>query len=194
MFSSSRSSEDNSAETTAAVLTRTVNAFAYLTEAMLHKNMGLRYADANILFSLGVLLIYAFFWPGHDLRPLGVFAYVFVVAHIWQRLAARGKRLRSDRPHSYYSGTSLLWRLFPWVTERTMKRLIEPWIVVIVGALSLSLDQPVGVLLMISGCAMMVSNEQASHREQEQAIAMHDAFLENRMVAERFRDQFGDFN
>ncbi len=186
--------EDNSAQNWANALTRTLNAFAYLSEAMIHKNMGLRYVDASAPFALLVLVFYPIFWQEHDLRAYTVFAGLFLLAHIGQRFKAYRRRVNGDVNHSYYAGDPLLWAWFPWMSGRTLRQHVEPFFVLLIGGIVVYFDRPLGVLFMVSAVAMNVTNEQQERRERERVHAMHDALLENQMAADRFRGWYGDGN
>lgn len=186
--------EDHSAQNLANALTRTLNAFAYLLEAIMHKNMGLRYVDACAPFALLILIFYPIFWPGHDLRAYTVFAGLFLIAHIGQRVRAWRRRINGDLCHSYYSGEARLGRYFPRMSERTLKRHVEPILMLVVGGVALHFDRPLGTLLTVSAFAMIITNEQQVRRERERVYAMHDAVLENQMAADRFRGWYGNGN
>lgn len=186
--------EDNSTQNWVAALTRTLNAFAYLPEAMMHKNMGLRYVDACAPFALLILVFYPIFWPEHDLRAYMVFGGLFLLSHIGQRIGAYRRRVNGDTCHSFYTGEPLLWRFFSRMSERTLKRQVEPFLMLLVGGVTLYFDRPLGTLFMISAMAMIATNEQQMRRERERVYAMHDALLENQMAADRFRGWFGDGN
>lgn len=190
----SQAVDGQAAENWLNVFSRTMNAFAYLTEAMIHKNMGLRYIDASIPFALGILVLYPIFWPENDQRAFLVFSALFVLSHIGQRFSAARRRVMGDRFHSFYTGESLLAGLFPRLSERAVKRHVEPLFVVLLGGIALYFDRPLGTLLMVSAGAMIATNEQQMRRERERVYAMHDALLENQMAADRFRGWYGDGN
>ena len=190
----SEAMDGQAAENWLNFFSRTLNAFAYLTEAMIHKNMGLRYIDGSIAFALGILVLYPIFWPEHDQQTYLVFAGLFVLSHIGQRFSASRRRITGDRFHSFYSGEPLLAGLFPRLSERAVKRHVEPLFVILLGGIALYFDRPLGTLLMVSAGAMIATNEQQMQRERERVYAMHDALLENQMAAERFRGWYGDGN
>src|SRR5258708_32604469 len=97
-----------------------------------------------IIFAFGVLM------PEHDPRPLHGFMLLFLAMCLLVRVGTCVRRRGGDHVHTYYNGESRLSFLTRWTSELTIKRGLEPLLVFIGGALTLSFSQPLGAYLMLA--------------------------------------------
>lgn len=76
--------------------------------------------------------------------------------------------------------------------EVKVKQIVEPFLTFAVGAVMLEFSPPLGGYLMIASAGLLISNGLAAEYERRRVSDMHDAYLEQRGVAERFRDMRGE--
>lgn len=184
--------EDHTASNAFTFVVKLFNSFAYTFEVILHRNVGLRYADSNCLYSLFGLFLYVLFWPAHDLRPLVGFGCLFLFCHCVRRMQATRRRELGDQYHSFYCGDSLISPYVPLASEWQVKKVVEPLLMFTLAGFIGMWNEPLAVLVIIGSVSIFVTNAQVERRQRERVQAMHDAFLENRIAADRFRQQFGN--
>ncbi len=165
---------------------------AVTVEVFLHKtdSFGERYLGLQA----GASLLAIFFWPAfcepwHDPEPVLMFllAYVAMCAAVRARLAIRRKR-NLPQPHSRYTGTPRLMRFTGRMNEVKVKCMVEPLFTFAVGGVVLSVSPPLGGYLMVASLGLLISTNLTEGYERERARNMHDAYLEQRRVVDRFRD------
>lgn len=186
--------DDQSFDQTALWINRFLNGFAYLFEAILHRNVGLRYAEASG-FTGGLGLIgFIVFWSDFHVGPLIAFGAVFLVCHAIQRFRAKARRRCGDHIHSRYCGDACLGRLIPFVNDWQVKTWVEPLLLVFAGFAFGLWNEPLAALFWTGALSMFLTNHTTDQRQQARVYAMHDAMIENRVKAEQFRRWFGDGN
>lgn len=172
-----------------ALLMLTARSLAATVEVFLHRSdsFGERYAGMQVAVGLLLIFLFPIFWEGHS--PAGILlflpAYLVMLCHVrlrsWIRLRGGG-----PRPHSAYTGTPRLMR-FTRMDEERLKCSIEPMLVMAAGGLATAFDPPLGSYLILAGFALGVSNGMAAGREHRRAVELHDSYIEQRGVVERFR-------
>ncbi|MBE7508552.1 MAG: hypothetical protein HS101_20030 [Planctomycetia bacterium] len=146
----------------------------------------------------GVALLLIFFWPvlcepHHDATPMLIYAGAYCLACVVIRARLQLRRKRGlPQPHTRYSGSPGLLRRFRRMDEVKAKQIVEPFLTFAVGAVMLNFSPPLGGYLMIASAGLMISNGLAAEYERRRVSDMHDAYLEQRGVAERFRDMRGE--
>lgn len=171
-------------------------AFAVSVEVIWHRadTFGERYLGLQA----GAALLLIFFWPvlcepHHDPAPMFCFAGLFVLSCMLVRVRVFLRRRRGGpQPHTRYSGTPELLQRFKRLDEGKVKQTVEPFLTFIVGAIMLNFSPPLGGYLMIASAGLLISNGLAAEYERRRVSDMHDAYLEQRGVAERFRDMRGE--
>lgn len=171
-------------------------AFAVSVEVFLHRadTFGERYLGLQA----GAALLLIFFWPvlcepHHDATPMLCFAGLFVLSCMLVRVRVFLRRRRGGpQPHTRYSGTPELLQRFKRLDEVKAKQTVEPFLTFIVGAVMLNFSPPLGGYLMIASAGLLISNGLAAEYERRRVSDMHDSYLEQRGVAERFRDMRGE--
>lgn len=165
---------------------------AVSVEVFLHKtdSFGERYLSLQA--AAAILII--FFWPvlcepWHDPEPMLMFllAYLMMCAAVRSRLAIRSKR-NLPQPHSRYTGTPRLMRFTGRMDEVRVKCIVEPLFTIAVGGLVLAASPPLGGYLMVAALGLLISNNLIEGSDRERVRNMHDAYLEQRRIVERFRD------
>ncbi|TWT45295.1 hypothetical protein RAS1_17170 [Phycisphaerae bacterium RAS1] len=171
-------------------------AFAVSVEVFLHRadSFGERYLGLQA----GAALLLIFFWPvfcepHHDATPMIYFAGLFVLSCMLVRIRVFVRRRRGGpQPHARYSGTPELLHRFKRLDEVKVKQTVEPFLTFAIGAVMLNFSPPLGGYLMIASAGLLISNGQVAEYERRRVSDMHDAYLEQRGVAERFRDMRGE--
>lgn len=187
-------SDDQSVGNLTPWIVRLLNGFAYLFEAILHRNIGLRYAESSgFMGGLG-LLGFLVFWSKFPVGPLCAFGAVFLVCHAMQRFRARARRRHGDHIHSYYCGDALLVALLPFLNDWQVKAWVEPVLLLAAGFLFGIWNEPLAALCWMGALSLFLTNHTTDQRQQARVYAMHDAMIENRVTAEQFRQWFGDGN
>jgi hypothetical protein len=163
-------------------------------EVFLHKGrtFGERYLGLQAAVAPLLMLLFPLLFPRHDPRPMLwlLFAYLAMCGAARLRLTLR--RRRSGHVHSLYTGQPRLGRLLRFASEITIKRFIEPPLVFTAGVLLLPRSEPLGCYLMLAGFALFATVNQSIVQERVRALEMSDAFLDQRSLAERFRDMRGN--
>lgn len=172
-----------------------VRGLAISVEVFLHDpdTFGSRYLKRQAGNVLALLFIQALFWHRHNPDGLIIFGLVFLFRWlcVLGRVAKRVKQ-GGPEPHSGYTGTPLLMRLFPTATELRIKEGYEPWLVCIVAVGVMTLNPPLGFYLFYAGFGLGISVTMGRVYQRERAIDLNDAYLEQRGVVEQFRDMRGD--
>jgi hypothetical protein len=171
-------------------------AFAVSVEVFLHRadSFGERYLGLQA----GAALLLIFFWPvfcepHHDPTPMFIYAGAYALACVVIRARLQLRRKRGlPQPHTRYNGTPELLRRFKRLDEVKVKQTVEPFMTFAIGAVILNFSPPLGGYLMIASAGMLISNGLAAEYERRRVSDMHDAYLEQRGVAERFRDMRGE--
>lgn len=171
-------------------------AFAVSIEVFLHRadSFGERYLGLQA----GAALLLIFFWPvfcerHHDPTPMLCFAGMFVLSCMLVRVRTFLRRRRGGpQPHTRYSGTPELVHRFKRLDEVKVKQTVEPFMTFAIGGVVLNFSPPLGGYLMIASAGLLISNGLAAEYERRRVSDMHDAYLEQRGVAERFRDMRGE--
>lgn len=167
------------------------SALAVSVEVFLHRNrtFGERYIGLQAAAVFLVVPIYSLFWEGHDLVPLTAFLGMFFLMCLAVRVCVTLRRRgQGPREHSRYTGSPRFMRLLPWVREETVKGIVEPVFVFLCGALLMEVNQPLGSYLMLASAGLLVWVRFNVTYGQARAMDMYDAYLEQRQLAERFRD------
>ncbi len=172
----------------ANVLVFVARALASPVEVFLRKRFGCRYFGVASLGGLVAVPMWMLFWPQDDPRPIMGFWLLYLVMQLRARLESMWMMHRGNIMHSRYNGSSRLARVFPKCSESTIKGGVEPAIVCIIGVLLMTVSEPLGSYLVVAGISLALTNSVIEAVDRVQAIEMHDAFIEQRALSERFRD------
>lgn len=165
---------------------------AFTVEVILHRGFGARYFGLQVPAGIVVVLVYTLFWPGWDLRPLLGFLAAVLLLCLIGRIGSLARNCSAEQWHSYYTGESRFSRLLPRWSESAIKRFAEPAFVLLCGALMLQFDRPLGLYLMLAAAGLFVSVSLAAEGRRRRELDLHDAYLDQRQLAERFRALRGD--
>lgn len=169
------------------VLNAFARTFSMTVEVFLRGGFGSRYLGMHAAGGIVLIPFWSVFWPREDCRPLLGFLFAYLAMCFLARLGMGWRALRGVRSHTRYNGRPRLLRLCPWMDEVRFKKQVEPVLVFTLGVLLLPLSQPLGSFLMVAAFALVVSVHMVDTYGRVRAMDMHDAFLEQRELAERFR-------
>ncbi len=152
---------------------------------------GARYFGVHAAAVVPLVLVYSLFWREHDPTPLWAFLGCYLLAWGAARAGILRRRAHGDNEHSFYSGTPsiLRWPVFRrWLGERAAKAWMEPLLVLGCGIGLTHLSQPLGSYVMLAAAGMVMSMAIARAHERTRLMDMRDAYIEQRSLAERFRE------
>lgn len=167
-----------------------IRALATSLDVFLHHpdSFGERYFGPQSAASALLIFLFAALWPDYDVRPLLGFLGVYAGACVYVRLLSARRRSRGgQQPHSLYSGLPRIARILPRIDEVRLKAAVEPMCVCVLGLLVTAINEPLGVYLLCAGVALGLNTGIALALTRRRALDMHDVFIEQRDVAERFR-------
>lgn len=164
--------------------------FAVSVQPLLRTRLGERYLGIEAGLVLLLIPLYSVFWKGADTTWLYAYLGVFVIACIGAKSDARRRARRGDHEHSFYGGDSLLGRVWPFrrCREATLKGTVEPLVIASAGCAVMSANAPLGSYLLWSAVAMRMTQKLAEGYQRARMLDLRDAYLEQRQVANRFRD------
>jgi hypothetical protein len=169
-----------------------LRSIAVTVEVFLHRSFGSRYIGTQGFVGVLVILFFGAFVGVPGTGGLMVFLAAYLFACLVARVQIdRRKRRGFDPQHSRYTGWPYLMSIFPRCSELTVKRFIEPVLVVIVAAAVMNAAPALGLYLLMAGGVLfiMVNHDEAEERRRVQN--MQDSFIDARDRAERFRSGSG---
>lgn len=170
-------------------------ALALSVEVFLHRleSFGERYIGLQAGAAVLLMLFFPICCEGQSAEPLLFFLACFLFMCICVRARVHLRRKRGgSQPHTLYTGTPRLMRVFRRMPEEKVKGIVEPLLTFLVGALALGLSQTLGCYLILASLGLLVSTNLTLGYERKRALDMHDAFIEQRGASERFRDLRGE--
>jgi len=157
-------------------------------EVFLHRGMGERYLGLQAAAVLLLVPLYSLVWPGYDLRPLMLFLLAYLVMCCLARVSSIAHRLAGEHCHSHYTGWPRGIKPGAKCSELTVKRVVEPAIVMAAGFLLRQVNPPLGTYLMLAGGSLFISVSASETEQRTRALDMNDAVINQEQVADRFRD------
>lgn len=173
----------------ALLLTR---ALAVSVEVFLHDRFGARYFGAQCVLAPLLMLLCLALFPNASPVPLLIVLANYLIACVVAAISARRRRSDGQACHSYYTGRSHLTRLLPCFGELTVKHRIEPVLTFLAGSVAARCNPPLAVYLMAAGLSLVVNGLLFEVGERVRLNDMTDAFLDQRRLAERFRERMRD--
>lgn len=159
-------------------------------EVWLRKGFGDKYFGTPAVFTVIAIPLFATFFPGSNVVGLLAFWWGYFAMLIHARVEMFRRWRRGEVEHTQYSGYSRLHRFFPRMSEEKMKGVVEPILVTMIGAVCLTFSPPLGAYLILAGWAMAMSVRITEMRDRDRLLAVTDAAIEQRQLAEAFRSVF----
>lgn len=167
---------------------------AATVEVFLHRSgsFGERYLGLQAAAGILCLFFYTAFWRYADVRPVLGFMVVYLAALALARFGVMTRLRRGgEQVHSFYTGAPRIMRFTGRLREETVKRIVEPMLVLLIGVLTMPASEPLGTYLMLVSFALFAVCNLAAGFERTRALDMNDAFQDQHNVAERFREMRG---
>ena len=174
------------------VLALAIRGWALTLEVFLHHSFGSRYIGPEGAVALGVMFLYTLCWPPQMMDMFLLYTLSFLGLCMFHRFVMVATTLHGERQHSRYSGKPWLYLSNQWISELTFKRWLEPLLALAFGMYLAKSNPPLGVYLALgSGCLFIPANE-STIWERQRLRELNDAMIEQRYLAQRFRDLNGD--
>jgi hypothetical protein len=165
-------------------------AIALTVEVFLHRGFGSRYVGCGFI---GVVIIFLFsmLFPGQNTSALLGFAALYGVMWLVALVNVGIRRWRKmNGVHSLYNGRPHLSRLLPNWKETNVKH-VESLTAFLLGFGVHCLNRPLGDYLMFAAAFVFVRGYNLAVQRRDRAIRMNDQMIEQRLVAEQFREMQG---
>lgn len=167
---------------------------AATVEVFLHKSrsFGERYLGLQAVAAVLVIFFSTAFWRGENVLPVLIFLLAYIVACAIARIGVTA-RVNAGGPqtHTFYTGTPRIMRWAGQMSEETVKRIVEPMLVFVIGALMLQASLPLGTFLTLASFGLFASVNLAAGFDRTRALDMHDAYIDQCNAVERFRQVHG---
>lgn len=163
-------------------------------EVFIRGNFGSRYLGLQAVAVFIVAPLFAMFKRSQDVDQLSFWLVMYAVMCLFHKLCIRKREQRGEVQHSYYDGIPLLRVFFPFLkcSEVTFKRWVEPFLVLGAGLLWAESSEPIGTYLMLCAASMAYLAHACIVVEQNRLHDLNDAVIDQRALAERFRDSSRD--
>lgn len=176
----------------AGIVEGVARSLALSVEVFLHRGFGAGYVGCGP-FALVVMFLFSqFFFSGQNVQSLLVFAGAF--SAFWL-IAAINALIRWWRKihtaHSRYNGRSHLCLLLPRWKETNVKH-VESLLVIALGFVVHLVARPLGAYLMVAGVFILLRGWSISSMIRQRAVELNDAVIEQREIAEQFREMQQD--
>ncbi|HEX2839349.1 MAG TPA: hypothetical protein VHN77_14625 [Phycisphaerales bacterium] len=186
----------------ANVLAIAAGTFALFAEVTLfRKNFGARYFNTwRSLLVIPLLMVFPIAWPREDPRFVYFLLLLFLLSCAWHRLCTLRRRWKQLKGlpgagpiiHSQYNGEPRLARRFPKLGEVTIKRVVEPLVMLGFGLAALTFSPSLGWFFLWCSAGMFVHTQLLYMHHQQQSQDLVDATLESEQLAVRVREERGD--
>jgi hypothetical protein len=175
----------------AEIVDGAARSLALSVEVFLHRAFGSGYVGCGPL-ALLLMFLSAKVFPDQDVRPLTVFAGFYGVLWLIATINVLIRWWRGmERVHSRYNGRPHLCRLLPRWKEMNVKH-VESLLVILLGYGIHHLNRPLGDYLILAGVFVFLRGYSMASMMRQRAVELNDAVLEQKEVAEQFRQMQQD--
>ena len=169
-----------------------VQAWATSLEVFLHRQFGERYLGVQAAAILILVPVYCLAWPRYDLQPMMAFLLFYLLLCVVHRIGGVARRLRGLHCHSYYTGWPHLMLFLRRSNEVTVKRFVEPLVVLGIGCWIRDGNPPLGTYLIGGSLCVFLAVTLSEQESRQRALDLNDAVIDQQDVTERFRTMRGD--
>lgn len=160
-------------------------------EVFLHRSFGSAYVSSGVA-AFVLMFLFTVFIPLANPQPMMVFASFYGVLWLFAVLNVLIRRLRKkEYVHSEYSGRPYLCRLLPSWKESSVKHL-ESLVVLLIAYGIHAVTRTLGDYLLVAGIFVLLRSYGIAVAKRQRAVEMNDAVIEQREVAEAFRQMQQD--
>lgn len=157
----------------------TVWSWAFTAEVVLRHTFGERYIDRQALGGLVLMVVFPIFIPNGDPRPLLFMVPVYLLLCAVARTGVLIRRFAGPPVvHSMYAGRPRLMRWMGSLSERTVKRAVEPLLTCSVGLALTMFNLPLGAFIVGAGVALLLIERQDADAEREMQLDTNDMLTE----------------
>lgn len=174
------------------IMTLVAGGVAVTVEVFLRRRIGSRAFGARPLVGIVTLAIFSLLKPRVDPAPLQMFGVAVMVLCFVHRAAGERRAKRGERGHTRYNGEPWLAVLLPKLDEMTIKRTVEPLLLIGGGLLVHVANELLGLWLIFAGVAIAMTVRTEEYAERQRLMDLGDAMIEQRYRAERLRAMRGD--
>jgi hypothetical protein len=164
------------------------NGYATTVTPFLRRGFGREALGVNGIVAALIILIYA--WVTNSPEMITVF-WVFLAAVAYQRVYGFRQRANCQVVHSRYAGDPVVAKCFA-KSERVAREVVEPLICIVAGACLWSWSEPAGRFVLCGSFALLASRGVDTQVTRNRVQAMHDAAIEQRIVADVFNGRRTD--
>jgi hypothetical protein len=164
------------------------NGYATTVTPFLRRGFGSEALGINGVVALLIILGYGGVTNSHEMIS---FLVAWLMAVACQRLHGARQRANGQVVHSRYAGDAAVARRFT-KSERVAREVIEPLICVVVGACLWSWSEQVGRFILCSSFALLVSRGLDTQVTRNRVQRMHDAAIDQRVLADIFNGRRTD--
>ncbi|MCC7390154.1 MAG: hypothetical protein IT431_15455 [Phycisphaerales bacterium] len=175
------------AKQAANVMMFAAQALASPVEVILRTRFGSRYFGMASLVGLFAVPMWMLFWPGESPVGLTWFWLFYLVMQLRARVESLRMVMKGDIVHTRSNGCPRLARYFKRTSERNIKGGVEPAAVFLAGALLSGVSPPLGSYLMTAAVCLWITHSAILAVERARAFDLHDSFLEQQDLVERYR-------
>lgn len=172
----------------AGILAFIVECFAITVILFLRRRFGQRYVGIQAVAGILLILFFCGLCPRYDARPMMLFLIAYIKAFFYARSGVLYRGWRGNTEHSRYNGWPWLMCIFRSFRETTVKQFIEPPLVLVTGCLFCKLSEPLGAYLIIAAICLFASTSISNAWNRHRLLELNDAVIEQRQLAERFRE------
>lgn len=177
--------------TTANLFAFGCQVLAVSTEVFLRTGFGPRYLGLQAGAAALAIPCFSILFPYEDTRPLLWFFMSYIGMCFLCRAGAVNRARRGETCHSRYNGRPLIARVLPWISEATIKRMVEPALVFGIGLGLAEVNLPLGSYLMLSAFGLAATMALLEAHERQRVMDLYDGFIDQTVIAERFRQMRG---
>ncbi len=168
-----------------------VRGVAVSVEVFLHRRFGLRYLSQYGCLGAFVMMLYWFCWPDAESGPFMAYLFLYLANWLFITFTTRVRFWRGDNEHTLYSGYPIVLRRGREHREYKVKQFFEPLLVGAVGFYVLQWNRPLGIYWIGAGVCLFISSAWERSWLNWQALALHDATLEQQQSFRRFKEIHG---
>ncbi|MCA9281081.1 MAG: hypothetical protein H6812_10675 [Phycisphaeraceae bacterium] len=176
------------ARNAAALLMFAAQVLSAPVEPFLRTRFGVKYFGMPSFFAFLCIPVWMLLWPEKSPAGIVIFWGLFVLMQLRARIESARMMMRGDIVHTRYNGRPRLAAILRRTPEHKIKCDIEPWVVIIAGGLLMAVSPPLGSYLMLSGFCLAICGGVAESVDRARVMQLHDAWLEQQALADRFRE------
>ncbi len=155
-----------------------IQAYATSVEVFLHRGFGERYLGSQAALVFLLVPFHSYLLRDYDPRQLFRFLGAYLIACVLQRIGIIRRRWKGVARHSFYSGFPILATGNTRFDESCFKIWIEPFLVMLGGAVFISQDRALGTFILAAGFALYIKGRMMNQLDRIKLLDMQDAMFD----------------